>query len=125
MMTLKVQIVIGIILIIAFGAIVNMIRKRKIDLKYSLLWLLVLAALFMLDLFPEFMDKMSNFLGIGSPVNMIFFLGFCFSLAIIFSLTVVISHLSDRLRQLTQSVALYEKKLLEKLEKIEGESKDE
>lgn len=125
MMTLKVQFVIGIILIIAFGSIVNMIRKRKIDLKYSLLWLLVLAVLFVFDLFPEFMDMIAKFMGIGSPVNMIFFFGFCFSLAIIFALTVAISHLSDRVRKLAQSVALYEKQIMEKFEKIEGESKDE
>ena len=42
---------------------------------------------------------------------MIFFLGFCFSLLIIFSLTVALSRLSNSVRTLDQMVALNEKRL--------------
>jgi len=126
MMTLKVQIVIGIVLILALAGIINMIRKRSIDLKYALLWVVLIIALIILDLFPVLMDKIAHVLGISSPVNMIFFAGFCLSLGIIFVLTVVVSRLSERLRELTQAVALSEKRqkeLLKALEdKVNGET---
>ncbi|HIT91071.1 MAG TPA: DUF2304 family protein, partial [Candidatus Merdenecus merdavium] len=39
MMTLKVQLIIGVVLILVFIIIMNLIRKRKFELKYALLWL--------------------------------------------------------------------------------------
>ena len=39
MMTGKIQLIIALFLIIGLLAIVNMIRKRKLDLKYALSWL--------------------------------------------------------------------------------------
>ena len=44
---------------------------------------------------------------------MIFFLGFVFSLAIAFFQTLVLSKITARIRQLTQAVALLEKRLQE------------
>ena len=41
-------------------------------------------------------------------INMIFFLGFLFSLAIIFTLTVALSRVTIRVRKLAQELALYE-----------------
>jgi hypothetical protein len=83
-----------------------MIRKRKLELKYSLVWLLVLVVLLILACFPQQLQKIATGLGIYSPINMIFFLGFVFSLAIIFVLTVTVSRLSARIRRLAQIVAM-------------------
>ena len=47
-------------------------------------------------------------LGIYSPVNMIFFLGFVLSLVIIFTLTVALSRVTARVRKLAQMIALQE-----------------
>ena len=91
--------------------LINMIRRRSLELKYALVWMLVLTALFVFDCAPALLNVVSGFLGIYAPVNMIFFLGFCFSLLIIFSLTVALSRLSNSVRTLDQMVALNEKRL--------------
>lgn len=111
MMTLRLQVIIGICLIIALAAITNMIRRRKLELKYALSWLIAIVFVLVLDCFPIFLTKLSGFLGIWAPVNMIFFLGFCFSLLIIFVLTVTLSRMSERVRKLSQAVALNEEKI--------------
>lgn len=111
MMTLKLQLIIGICLAVALLAIVNMIRKRKLELKYALSWLIAIVFVLILDCFPVLLTKLSYFLGIWAPVNMIFFLGFCFSLLIIFVLTVTLSRMSERVRKLAQAVALNEEKI--------------
>lgn len=111
MMTLKLQIVVAIAILVILAILVNMIRKRSLELKYALVWMLVLAALFIFDCAPVLLNIVSNFLGIYAPVNMIFFLGFCFSLLIIFSLTVALSRMSNSVRTLDQMVALNEKRL--------------
>ena len=111
MMTLKLQIILGVVLILAFLLLVNMIRKKSLELKYALSWLIVIFALFILDCFPVLLDDVARFLGIFSPVNMIFFLGFVFSLLIIFVLTIALSRISNRVRALAQNLALSTKKL--------------
>ena len=113
MMTVKFQIVIGIAILIVFAILVKMIRRRSLELKYALSWMAVLCALLLFDCVPKLLIVVSDFLGIYAPVNMIFFLGFCFSLVIIFSLTVALSRMSNSIRTLDQMVALNEKRLQE------------
>ena len=111
MMTVKLQLIIGFSLVIALITIINMIRQCKLELKYALSWLIAIVFVLILDCFPVLLTKLSAFLGIWASVNMIFFLGFCFSLMIIFVLTVTISRMSERIRKLAQAVALNEEKL--------------
>ena len=106
MMTIKLQIVIALAILIVFLILVNMIRRRSLELKYALSWFLVLCALFAFDCVPRLLIVVSEFLGIYAPVNMIFFLGFCFTLVIIFTLTVALSSMSNCLRTLDKMVAL-------------------
>lgn len=117
MMSIRFQmiLIIGIILILLY--ILNMIRKRKLELKYSLVWLIVLILLLIISCIPEKLQEIAGSLGIYSPVNMIFFLGFVFSLVIIFVLTVTVSRLSARIRRLAQIVAM--------LNRYMGEDTDE
>lgn len=105
-MSSKFQIILisGIVLVLLF--VLNMIRKRKLELKYSLVWLIVMIALLVIACMPERLHELASSLGIYSPVNMIFFLGFVFSLVIIFVLTVTVSRLSARIRRLAQIVAM-------------------
>lgn len=105
-MTIKVRIILGAVLILVLGVIINMVRKRELELKYVLGWMVCDLALLLFTIFPGLMIGLSNFLGIYSPVNMIFFLGFVFSLIIIFSLTVALSRVTARVRRLSQAIAL-------------------
>ena len=58
-MTLKLQIILGVVLILAFLLLVPMIRKKSLDLKYELSWLSVIFALFILDCFPVLLDDVA------------------------------------------------------------------
>ena len=109
-MNLRVQIVVGIIVIFALGVIVNMIRKKELELRYALAWMGVGIAILILDCFPQLITWLSVKAGVANPINMLFFLGFCFSLVIIFVLTVAVSRMSNRVKNLAQEIALYQKK---------------
>lgn len=115
MMTLKIQIIIAVFLVIALAVMINMIRKRQLELKYALSWLIAIFFVLILDCFPVLLTKLSYALGIWAPVNMIFFLGFCFSLVIIFGLTVSMSRMSERMKKLSQALAIQEE-MIEKLQ---------
>ncbi len=119
---LKLQLVAGFILILAMLVIVNMIRKRNLELKYALAWMAVIISMLIVDIFPAILSLISYLFGIATPVNTLFLLGFVFALALIFVLTVTVSRLSDRVRQLSQAVALNEKEI-EKLNADKNNSK--
>lgn len=124
-MNIRIQIIIMVIIIIALCVIVNMIRRNQLELRYALAWLFVGGGILILDCFPTLIDWLSVKLGIASPVNMLFFLGFCFSLIIIFVLTVAVSRMSIMIKQLTQEIALHEKDNLDNdKRKIKGDKQE-
>ena len=79
MINIRTQIIIAIFIIIALYIIVNMIRKRQLELKYALAWLMVGIGILVLDIFPNSMIWLADVLGIAQPINMLFFVGFCFA----------------------------------------------
>lgn len=108
MMTWRIRIAIIVILVIALMAIVNLIRKRSLELKYALTWLFLGVAMLGVVLVPGLLGTISDALGIYSPMNMVFFLGFLFSIVVIFTLTMSISNNSNRVRKMAQMIALNE-----------------
>lgn len=105
-MSLRLQIVIGIIIVLMFLFIVNMVRKKKIDLRYALSWLCMLLIVLVLDIFPQIVFRFAELIGIDIPSNMVFFVGFLISFVMIYSATVSVSRLSLRVKRLTQELAL-------------------
>lgn len=122
-MSVKIQIIIAVLIICALIVIIDMIRKKRLELSYALSWLLVGIGVLILDIFPQFIKTISEKIGIVSPVNMLFFFGFCFSLIIIFVLTIAVSKLSIKIKQLAQQIAIYEKKEKERRQQNEVEGK--
>lgn len=116
-MNLRIQIIIAIVIIMALFVIVNMIRKKALELRYALTWLGVGTVVLVLDVFPEIMGWLARIMGITLPSNMLFFLGFCFSLTIIFGLTIAVSRMSIRIKNLTQEMALYMKREEDRIRK--------
>ena len=48
-MNIRIQIIIGIAVILALCVIINMIRNKKLELRYALAWLIVGVGIFVLD----------------------------------------------------------------------------
>lgn len=108
-MNIRIQIIIAVLIIAALGIIINMIRKKSLELRYALVWLIVGVGILILNIFPQLIEWIASAMGIASPINMLFFVGFCFSLGIIFVLTVAVSRMSIRIKELAQELALYKK----------------
>ena len=82
-MSLKLQVILLVMLGCLLVGMVTQIKRKKLDLKYSLSWFVLIIALIILTCFPKLLIIIADFLGITTPINMIFFCGFCFSLVII------------------------------------------
>lgn len=112
-MSLKIQLIIGIAALLCVLGICNMVRKNKLDLRYGLIWIIVGICIAILDFCPKLLGKITKFMGIELPINMLFFMGFCFALIIIFGLTKTVSDLVHKVKRLTQEMAIMQKKIEE------------
>lgn len=119
-MNIRIQILIVVITLLAMFYVINKIRNKRIELKYSLVWLALGTGIIIFTCFPKLTTWLAHVLGISQPMNMLFFAGFCFMLPIIFSLSVSVSRLSNKVKRLTQEMALLE----EQKRKAEEESEE-
>ncbi|MDR0930205.1 MAG: DUF2304 domain-containing protein [Clostridiales bacterium] len=103
---LKTLLVIGTVLFLTF--IVYMVRKKKLELKYTIIWLIASIVLVIFAVFDSLSIALSALLNIAEPVNAIFLAIFLFLILMQFMLTIYISKSNDRIRVLTQALALKE-----------------
>ena len=102
--------------------IIYLMKKGRMSLKYSLMWFFSGLMLLICALFPRIIVFFTDLLGIYSETNGIFFVGVCFILLIILSLTSIASGLSERIRTLVQTQAMLEKRVRELEEKLENKN---
>ena len=107
-MLIELRLIMLVIIVGLFLFFFSMLRKKKLDLKYCLVWMFALLGIAVFCIFPGLLDSLSMVLGIGVPVNTLFLICIAFLTFICISLTVVVSRLSAKLRQLTQNLAVME-----------------
>ena len=91
--------------------IFSMIKKAKLSLKYSLLWIVLGIFFIILSIYPRLVKMTSELLRIYNPVNTLF-LGIIFILLLIlFTQTVAISKLKDQVTCISQELGILKKKV--------------
>ncbi len=118
-MEIRMQIIITVIVLVGVFYVLSLIRRGRLELKYALAWIAVAVMVIIFDWLPGFMSDMADFLGIVSPMNMLYFLGFLFVLVILLTVTVASSIASGSVKRLTQKIAILEKRVRE----LEAEQK--
>ncbi len=92
-------------LLVLFRIIIQM-KKRIIDVKNALVWLVLDIALLVFSVFPSIFYSLSSLIGIEVPTNMLFFLGFILVLMIEYNQTIIISKLHSDQRKLIQNIGI-------------------
>jgi hypothetical protein len=91
---------------ILLGYIIESVRRRRLREEYSLLWLATATILLLLSLVRPALDIIAHALGIVTPVNALFVVGFAFTTIILLHFSTVISRLSRENREMAQRYAL-------------------
>ena len=120
----KVQIFFIIVVVAYLIFIIHLLKKKKLNLKYTLLWLIAGIVLLIVTIFPDLMYSISNILGIKTPINSALILASMFIIVILITITSIVSGLNNNLRVLTQEVALLEKKIRELSQKNDNEDSE-
>jgi hypothetical protein len=106
------------------GLIIELVRRRRLGVAYSLLWLLTGITLVLLSLWREALDVLAGMVGIFYPPAALFVVGFGFVLLILLQFSVMVSRLSDENRNLTQRLSILDWRLRQLEGEVWGESGD-
>jgi hypothetical protein len=89
---------------------VELIRRRRLQEQYALLWLLLGCVMTGFSLFPQLLERLSRAAHIAYAPSLLFLIGLLCSLVLILHLTIVISSLHRRVTRLIQELALLQER---------------
>ena len=98
---------------------INMVRKRQLQERYALLWLLAGLVLVLAPLFVDVLDHLAARLGFDYPPALLLMLAVIGLMLIIAQLSTAISNQTDRIKILTQELGLLRNELAELKAKVE------
>ena len=113
MISLKLQILMLIAIAVYYILLWILLRKRSLNLKYTLLWIFSGLVMFIMGVFPKILSWLSGQVGIETPTNALFSIMFFCIIIILMSLTSIVSKLNNKSKKLIQTIAILEKRVRE------------
>ncbi len=117
-MDISLKIFAFIVILFYFVVVLGFLRKKKFDLKYSLLWLLAGIIMFLVVAFPNFIIWVTGKMGIKVASNGIFAICILLEIVIMISMTAALSDFANRIKILTQNIAILENRIRKLEEQI-------
>jgi len=95
-----------VLAVVTVAAIVYLLRSRRIREKYAAAWIALATAIVILGAFPGVLVALARFLGVQTPVNLLFLVSGLVLLVVCVQFSVEISQLEEETRTLAEEVAL-------------------
>lgn len=108
-MSLNLKILSALFCLIIIFIVLYFVRKNKIIVKYSFIWLTSSGFLLILILFPQLLEFMTKLIGIQVASNMVFSIILALLVFITISLTIIVSSQTKKIRLLIQEVSMLKK----------------
>ena len=109
----QVLLILGAVLMTYF--IMKKIRQSKLQIEYAIFWIIFSGILLIFSIFPFLVAMMTRAIGMELPVNFIFLLFILILILKAFFQTIETSALENKVRNLTQRLAIEEKERQEEL----------
>lgn len=119
-MLLTLRITLIIITVIFIILILKGIKRKKLNITFSLFWLVTGILLIVAISVPNLIETISKQLGFEAPVNMLFCVTIFIAFYLIFNLTVILSGEYRKNLVLVQELSLLKKKVSELEKKVNG-----
>ena len=107
------QITLSIAVVCYFIIILYYLKRKTLELKYTLVWLAAGLVMGIMVFFPELLVWFVKLLGIESNMNGLYILCIAFIMMILMTLTAIVSRQQYKIRILIQEVSLLEKRIRE------------
>lgn len=108
-MSTQLKVLLLIISIFLFFSTLNLVRKQKISLKYSLIWIFSSLVLLVISIFTDFFNKLTNLIGFQLSSNFVIAILIFFLLIITRQLTRIVSDQNKKITKLIQEISLLKK----------------
>ena len=113
MIPFTLRVTLSVAVICYFILILYYLKKRMLELKYTLLWLAAGVVMGVMIFFPELLVWFVGILGIESNMNGLYVLSIAFIVAILMTLTSIVSRQAMKIRTLIQEMSMMEKRIRE------------
>lgn len=104
--------------------IVNLLVKKKISEKSSIVWFTLSILIFILSAFPGLLDAAAGFVGIDYPPTLLFLLSILMLFFMALSHYIQLSAINSRLKEVAQQVAIINFRLKAVEEKLDISDKN-
>lgn len=91
--------------------VLEMVRRRRLTERYALIWLGSALVLLVLSAWANLLDRVSDLVGVATPVNALFGVAFGFVLLLLLHFSVTVSRLSEENKLLAQEAARLDQEL--------------
>jgi hypothetical protein len=108
---LRISIVAALAALFLLAVVFELMRRRRLQERYALLWLLTGVIVFVLAIWRDALGTFSKLVGIYYPPSALFVLASFFVLVVLLHYSTVISKLSEQNTILAQRLALLENRL--------------
>jgi len=103
-----------------FFFVLELVRRRRLGEPYAILWLLAAGVLLVLSVWDDLLGELADLVGIQTPANALFVVGFGFILVLLLSFSSVVSRLSRENKLLAQELARLSREREERDERQEA-----
>lgn len=110
MMTITLRVALIIVSLLTFFLIVRKIRQAKLQIETAIFWIVLAIVLVVFSIWPSLADLAARTLGIYSTANFLFLFAIFLLIMKVFFMTLHISQLETKVKELVQQMALEEKK---------------
>ena len=117
---IEVQLV-SLAILLAFSAwVVALIRKQRLHLRESLIWLITTLIAIAITAWPELLVRASRLVGVQVPANALFGAGLLYLALNVLAVTIGVSQNTSTMRRLTQECALLRAEVEELRRRLPG-----
>jgi|GEM_PF-124107 len=109
MMTPLFRVVLVVASVGTLTIVLNKIRRSKLNIEDSIFWILMVLMFVVFAIFPVVADTMARLLGIYSTANFLFLFMIFILLMRLFNMSMRVSTLEDKLKNLVQEMAIRDK----------------
>ena len=108
-MSIAIRLLLIVSSVLTFVYILRRIHKSQIQIQDSVFWIMFSFVVLLMALFPGVIISLADVLGIQSPVNFVFLVFIFFAYIKIFSMTIKIATLENKIKAMAFEIAMHKK----------------
>ena len=110
----RLTLVAALAVLLVLGAIIELIRRHRLQERYALLWIVTGSVMLLLALWRGALHTFAELVGIAYPPSALFMVAGLFVFVVLLHYSTVLSRLSEQNKTLAQRLALLEERLRER-----------